>query len=123
MCSQVSETLGASSAERVETASGFTSERALITRHFGTILGIEDDLLIFMEVSVQSRFFACVVFLVGLMDRREWTMRIFETQSPVPNIPEWWFLPPPLEPRLLKIPNALGCSANSGLSDHNFLRK
>ena len=65
------------------------SKWALITRHFGTILGIKDDLLIFMEVSVQSHFSASIVFLVGLIDQHEWPMRIFEIQSTVPNISEW----------------------------------
>lgn len=66
------------------------SKWALITRHFGTIKdGIKDDLLIFMEVSVQSHFSASIVFLVGLIDQHKWTMRIFEIQSTVPNISEW----------------------------------
>ena len=65
------------------------SKWALITRHFGTILGIKDYLLIFMEVSVQSHFSACIIFLVGLIDQHEWTMQIFEIQSTVPNISEW----------------------------------
>ena len=65
------------------------SKWALITRHFGTILGTKDDLLIFMEVSVQSHFSACIVFLVGLIDQHEWTMPIIEIQSTVPNISEW----------------------------------
>ena len=63
------------------------------------------------------------VFFVGLIDRRGRTVRIFETQSLVLNIPGWWFLQPPLETWLLKTPNALRCDADSRLSDQNFLRK